>query len=94
MKLKEDVKPISYFKAHASDIMREIVAGQKIVVITQHGEAKAILQNIHEYEKTQESLALLKILALSRKSLEEGKRKPFREAFKDVRKKAAGFREK
>lgn len=92
MKMREDIKPISYFKAHASSVMKEIVAGQKTVIITQNGEAKVILQDIHEYEKTQESLALLKILALSRKSLDEGKHKPFREAFKGVRKRTAGFR--
>jgi len=94
MKLSEDVKPISYFKSHASEVIRDIVEGHKTVVITQNGEAKVIVQNINDYEKTQESLALLKILAQSRKSLEEGKTKPFKEAFRDVRKKAAGFREK
>ena len=94
MKLSEDVKPISYFKSHASEVIRDIVEGHKTVVITQNGEAKVIVQNINDYEKTQESLALLKILAQSRKSLEEGKTKPFKEAFRDLRKKAAGFREK
>lgn len=94
MKLSDAVKPISYFKAHASEVIRDVVEGQKTVVITQNGEAKVILQDIHEYEKTQESLALLKILAMSRKSLEEGKTRPFREAFGDMRKKAAGLREK
>ena len=94
MKLSDAVKPISYFKAHASEVIRDVVEGQKIVVITQNGEAKVILQDIHEYEKTQESLALLKILAMSRKSLEEGKTKPFRDAFMDVRKITAGLLEK
>ncbi|MBI3585356.1 MAG: type II toxin-antitoxin system Phd/YefM family antitoxin [Nitrospinae bacterium] len=94
MKLSEDVKPISYFKSHASEVIRDIVKGHKTVVITQNGEAKVIVQNINDYEKIQESLALLKILAQSRKNLEEGKTKPFREAFRDLRKKAAGFREK
>lgn len=94
MKLSEDVKPISYFKSHASEVIRDIVEGHKTVVITQNGEAKVIVQNINDYEKTQESLALLKILAQSRKSLEEGKTKPFKEAFREVRKKTARFREK
>ncbi len=94
MKLSDAVKPISYFKAHASEVIRDVVEGQKIVVITQNGEAKVILQDIHEYEKTQESLALLKILAMSRKSLEEGKTKPFGDAFMDVRKITAGLLDK
>ncbi|MBI3814496.1 MAG: type II toxin-antitoxin system prevent-host-death family antitoxin, partial [Nitrospinae bacterium] len=70
---------------------REVMEGNKTVVITQNGEAKVILQDIHDYEKTQESLAMLKILAMSRKNIEKGKTKPFRNGIRDVRKKAARF---
>lgn len=84
MKLSEAVRPISYVKAHASEVVREIEEKGPLV-ITLNGEAKAVLQDIREYEKTQETLALLKILALSRKSLEEGKVAPAREAFLRVR---------
>jgi prevent-host-death family protein len=58
MKLSEAVKPISHFKAHASEVVRGIVATQRPVVITLNGEAKAIIQDLREYEKDQESLAL------------------------------------
>jgi prevent-host-death family protein len=88
MKLSEAIKPISYFKSHASEMIREVVENHHTMVITLNGEAKAVLQDIREYEKTQESLAMLKILAQSRKSLGEGQFKPFREAFHDLRKKS------
>ena len=55
------------------------------MIITQNGEAKVILQDVRSYEQLQESLALLKILALSKKSLNEGKYKSSNEAFKDIR---------
>jgi len=55
------------------------------MVITQHGEAKAVLQDIATYEQTQESLALLKILAQSSNSLKEGRSKPVKSAFANVR---------
>lgn len=87
MKLSKAVKPISYIKSHASEVVREISEQHSYVVITLNGEAKAVLQDIHEYEKMQESLALLKILAQGRKSLDEGKVRPLREAFRDIRKK-------
>lgn len=58
----ESVKPISYFKAHASEIIREVSENGKTMVITHKGEAKVIVLDIAEYKKTQESLALLKIL--------------------------------
>lgn len=91
MKLSEAVKPISYFKSHASEVIREVVENHNTIVITLNGEAKVILQDIHEFEKTQESLALLKILAQSRKNLEEGKFKPAKEAFRELRGKTGGF---
>lgn len=85
MKLSEAIKPISYFKAHASEVLRDITEGNKTMVITQNGEAKAVLQDVRSYEQTQESLALLKILALSNKSMNEGRYKPLEQSFKDIR---------
>jgi PHD/YefM family antitoxin component YafN of YafNO toxin-antitoxin module len=56
------------------------------MIITQHGEAKAVLQDIVSYEQMQESLALLKMVAQSTRSIREGRSKPVRKAFADVRK--------
>lgn len=82
----EAIKSISYLKAHASELIRNISNNQKTMIITQNGEAKVILQDIKLYEQTQESLALLKILAMSNKNLKAGKIKPTIQAFKDIRK--------
>ncbi|NOY60938.1 MAG: type II toxin-antitoxin system Phd/YefM family antitoxin [Calditrichaeota bacterium] len=87
MKYSESVKPISYFKAHASEIVRDVVDNNKTMIITQNGEAKVILQDVRSYEQLQESLALLKVLALSNKNLNEGNFKPAGKAFKDIRRK-------
>ena len=87
MKYSESVKPISYFKAHASEVIRDVFDNKKTMIITQNGEAKVILQDVRIYEQLQESLALLKILALSNKSLNEGKVKIVEESFKDIRNK-------
>ena len=56
------------------------------MVITQHGEAKAVLQDISSYEQTQASLALLKMLAQSSKSLNADRSKPLKRAFSELRK--------
>ncbi len=72
MKLSERVKPISYLKAHAPEIIRGLAAGQEPIVITLHGEAKAVLQDVGRFEETQETLALLKILALTNTSGSRG----------------------
>lgn len=86
MKLSKAVKPISYIKSHAAEVMRDLESGGEAIVITLNGEAKAVMQDIRQYEKTQESLAMLKILALGKKEAEEGKARPMDEAFDEVRK--------
>lgn len=85
MLLQDSVKPISYVKAHAADILREVAETRTPIIITQNGEAKAVLQDIVSYEEIQESLALLKILALSRKDVEEGRVEPVEKVFADLR---------
>ncbi len=87
MKLSKTVKSISYLKAHASEILRDVTSNKKTMVITQNGEAKAVLQDVKIYEEVQESLALLKILALSNKNKEKGKYKSAESAFGYIRKK-------
>ncbi len=86
MKLSESVKPISYLKAHASEIINDISVNRKTFIITQNGEAKVIVQDLETYEQTKESLALLKILSQSKKSLNEGKYKTHTKAFRDLKK--------
>ena len=72
MKLSTQIKPISYLKAHAAEIVRTLSAQGEPLVITQNGEAKVVLQDIESYEQTQETMALLKILALGTRQIEEG----------------------
>ena len=76
MKLSTQIKPISYLKAHAAEIVRTLSVQGEPLVITQNGEAKVVLQDIESYEQTQETMALLKILALGTRQSEEGKVQP------------------
>jgi prevent-host-death family protein len=89
MKLSESVKPISYLKSHTAEAVREVTRNRRTMVITQRGEAKAVLQDIVAYEQTQESLALLKMLAQSRASLEKGRTRPVGKALANVRRRLA-----
>jgi prevent-host-death family protein len=79
------IKPISYFKANAAEIIRELNEVGEPMIITQNGEAKAIVQDIVSYEKTQETLALLKILALGEQQVREGKTVPAAAAMRRFR---------
>lgn len=72
MKLSSQIKPISYLKAHAAEIVRGLGDKREPLIITQNGQAKAVVQDIETYEQTQETMALLKILALGNRQIEEG----------------------
>jgi prevent-host-death family protein len=84
MKLSNNIKPISYLKAHAADIIRNIGSHQEPLIITQNGEAKAIVQDIDSYEKERETMAMLKILALGNQQINKGEVIPAADALKKI----------
>lgn len=85
MKLSSQIKPISYLKANAAEIVRNIGKRGEPLIITQNGEAKVVLQDIESYEQTQETMALLKILALGSSQIDAGKVEPAAKAVKRLR---------
>ncbi len=85
MKLSTHIRPISYLKAHASEIVRGLADQGCPLIITQNGEAKVVLQDIKDYEQMQETMALLKILALGTSQIEAGKIQPAREVIQRIR---------
>ncbi|MEK7251353.1 MAG: type II toxin-antitoxin system Phd/YefM family antitoxin [Bacteroidota bacterium] len=91
MKLSDSIKPISYLKAHASEIIRDISNNQKTLIVTQNGEAKVVVQDVKVYERTQETLAMLKILAQSSQSFRKGGFKPLKQAFVNLKQRMHEF---
>jgi len=85
MRWSSQIKPISYLKAHAAEIVRNMGEQRRPLVITQNGEAKIVVQDIESYEQTQETMALLKILALGNRQIEEGKTEPAAKVVKRLR---------
>ena len=84
MMLSECVKPISYVKAHASEVIRQVNRDGKPLFVTLNGEAKVVIEDIREYEKQQETLSLLKLLALGRREVENRAVRPASEAFANI----------
>lgn len=85
MKLSGRIKPISYLKAHAAEIVRNLGDQGEPLIITQNGEAKAVLQDIASFEQNLESMALLKLLALGNRQIEGEKTQPALEAVRGLR---------
>lgn len=76
MSYSTHIRPISYLKANAAEILRQLGEHRDPMIITQNGEAKAVIQDVASYEETQETLALLKILALGTREIEDGRVTP------------------
>ncbi|MBU2232998.1 MAG: type II toxin-antitoxin system Phd/YefM family antitoxin [Alphaproteobacteria bacterium] len=73
MSLAEQIRPITYLKSSAAELVKEFATNPEPVIITQNGEAKMVVMDITEYEKLQETMALLKLLTLGKKEINEGK---------------------
>jgi len=89
VKYSTQIKAISYLKANAAEVVRHLAEQRKPMIITQNGEAKAVIQDVASYEETQETLALLKILALGNRQIEEGRVAPIADVVKRLRRKQA-----
>lgn len=85
MKYTTRIKPISYVKSNAAEIIPKLAERRAPLVISRNGEARAVMQDVATYEETQEAMALLKILVLGTRQVEEGKVVPASQAFKRLR---------
>ena len=85
MRYSTQIRPISYLKANAAEVLQELTDQRQPMVITQNGEAKAVIQDVASYEETQETLALLKILALGNQQVAQGRVKTLADVANRIR---------
>ena len=88
MRYSTQIKPISYLKANAAEVLQVLEEQRKPMIITQNGKAKAVIQDVTSYEETQETLSLLKILALGSQQVEREEITPISEVAGRLRAKA------
>ena len=89
MRYSAQVKPISYLKARAAEVLSDLAEKREPMVITQNGEAKAVIQDVASFEQIQDTLALLKLLALGNRDVETRRAKPARTVIERLRSKAS-----
>jgi len=89
MKYSTQIKPISYIKANAAEVIKQVNETQQPYIITVNGEAKAVLQDVREYEAMQEKIAMLTILVQGQREYIEGKTVTLDEAIANIRVKAS-----
>jgi prevent-host-death family protein len=85
--LKEDVKPISYIKTNAADMMDYINEHKNPIIVTQHGEARGVLMDIESYQGMINAFSIMKLIQISEKAIQDGKVYDNEEVFSEIRKK-------
>ena len=90
MKLSQTIKPISYLKSKTADVINSVNENRQPIIITQNGEAKAVIQDIKSYEGLQNSLTLLKLIIQSEEDIQNGDVIPQDEMFENLEKKLFG----
>lgn len=89
MNYSQQIKPISYIKANAAEVLDDLDKSREPIIITQNGEARAVLMDVRSWEQSQESLALLQILAIGKKQIERGQTQPLDQAISKLRRRIA-----
>lgn len=84
MKLSSQIKPISYLKSHAAEIVKNLTESREPLVITQNGEAKLVVMDVKSFEEQEETMALLKLLALGSRQIELGQFQDMEDVFAEL----------
>lgn len=87
MNMKEDIRPVTYLKSRAADLLEQINTTHRPVVITQNGEARAVLQDPQSYEQMRQAIGLLKLVTQGDADVQQGKTHSVDAVFKGIRKK-------
>lgn len=84
MKVSSDIKPISYLKSHAADILKQINETHRPIVITQNGEPKAVVQDPDSYDNMRNAIGILKLISQGEEDVRQGRSRGQEEVFKDI----------
>lgn len=84
MKVSSDIKPISYLKSHAADILKRINETHRPIVITQNGEPKAVVQDPTSYDTMINAIGILKLISQGEEDVKQGRTKTQEDVFNEI----------
>ena len=84
MNISKDIKPVTYLKAKAADLLKQINETRRPVIITQNGEPRAVLQDPKSYENMRNAMGILKLISQGEGDIRNGKVKAQEDVFKDI----------
>ena len=86
MNISSDIKPVSFLKSHAADILKQINDTHRPIVITQNGEPRGVLQDPESYDNMRKAIGLLKLISQGEEDIKQGNTKTQDRVFKDIEK--------
>lgn len=86
MKTSSDIKPVSYLKSHAADMLNQVNETRRPVVITQNGTPRAVLQDPDSYDRMRNAIGILKLISQGEEDIKHGRTKAQEDVFKDIEK--------
>ena len=86
MKISTDIKPVTYLKSRAKDMLEQVNETHRPIVITQNGEPRAVLQDTESYENMRNTIGLLKLISLGEEDIRKGQSKAQDDVFSDLEK--------
>ncbi|MBU0728841.1 MAG: type II toxin-antitoxin system Phd/YefM family antitoxin [Proteobacteria bacterium] len=86
MNISSDIKPVSFLKSHAADILKQINDTRRPIVITQNGEPRGVLQDPESYDNMRKAIGLLKLISQGEEDIKQGNTKTQDRVFKDIEK--------
>jgi len=86
MNISKDIRPITYLKSKAPDLLKQINETHRPVVITQNGEPRAVLQDPETYENMRNAIGILKLISQGEQDVKDGKSKSQEEVFANMEK--------
>ena len=85
MQIKDDIKPVTYMKTHAAELLRTVSETRRPVVITQKGEPRGVLLDVTSYQQLRDATLILKLVAQGEQDARDGRTIPHDEVFRDLR---------
>lgn len=86
MNISSDIKPVSFLKSHAADILKQINDTHRPIVITQNGEPRGVIQDPESYDNMRKAIGLLKLISQGEEDVKQGNTKTQDRVFKDIEK--------
>ncbi len=86
MKISTDIKPVSYLKSRAADMLKQVNETHRPIIITQNGEPKAVLQDPESYENMRNMIGIMKLISISEDDIRSGKTKVQSDVFSELEK--------